>query len=98
MLPAIVVYGFLGLDPTPTSLVIRPCLPKACPTMGISNVLYRGVRLDVQAADGLIVGELKDHPLEPVAIELDGKWKRAGTADAGSRFLLDVPGLYRFER
>ena len=50
LIPTIVVSGFLGLSPTATELAIHPQLPEACPEMGVSNIPYGNVRLDVKAA------------------------------------------------
>jgi len=92
LVPGIVTYGFLGLNPTGDALAIRPNLPKACPEMGISNLLYHGCRLDIKASDGNITILLKDEPVDPIRIELRGKWKMNG-AEA-SVFALDSPGVY----
>ncbi len=97
LVPSIVVYGFLGLDPDATSLVIRPKLPKACPTMGVSDVLYRGVRLDVRAGAESVELALKDKPAEPIVLRFDDARGRKDTGEVGRRFALTKPGIYRFE-
>lgn len=98
LVPSIVTYGFLGLQPDANALGIRPRLPKSVPEMGITNVLYRGVRLDVKAAENRIEVALKDDPRDAIRITLAGPWKRTGTAEVGSTFELKSAGVYRFER
>ena len=98
LIPSIVIYGFLGLDPNATSLAVRPRLPRACPEMGVSNVLYRGVRLDIKAGDGFIEVGVKDKPREPIRIAFEGAWQRVGTDETSTTFALGAPGFHRFER
>jgi len=96
LIPAIVVNGFLGLEPDAAALAIRPRLPQACPEMGISNILYRNVRLDIRAVDGTIEIAVKNPPAEPIRILLDGTWRRAATDERASVFTLAAPGRYLF--
>ncbi len=98
LIPTIVPCGFLGLNPTATGLSLRPRLPKACPQMGASNVLYRNVRLDIKAGDSVVEVAVKDAPREPIRLELGDGWKRADTDKTGPVFELAAPGVYRFER
>ncbi len=98
LIPSIVIHGFLGLDPDATGLCIRPRLPKACPEIGVSDVLYRNVRLDIKAGDKAIVIGVKDQPSDPLQMVLEGRWKRVGAGETGSTFALNSPGVHRFER
>ena len=98
LIPSIVIHGFLGLRPNGTHLVISPRLPKACSEMGVGNVLYRGVRLDIKASDGSIEIGLKDAPIDPIDVFLHGAWERTDTREPGGAFVLDKPRIYRFER
>ncbi len=66
------------------------------PEIGITNLLYRGARMDVKASAKAITIALKDTPADPVRIELAGRWSRAGVT--ASSFALDKSGEYRFER
>lgn len=95
LVPSIVTFGFLGLDPKADALTIRPNLPKACPEIGISNILYRGCRLDIKASNDRIAVLLKDKPLDPVQIRLNGSWRMGETT--GSSFALETPGVYTLE-
>jgi hypothetical protein len=98
LLPAIIARGFLGLEPDGSALGIAPNLPGACPEMGISNVLYHGVRLDILASANAITVALKDQPLEPIHVALENGWRLAGAGQDGPEFALMEKGVYRFER
>jgi len=98
LLPSIVTYGFVGLDVQPDVLAIRPRLPKSCPDMGISNMLYRNIRMDIRASDNAIVLNVKDEPVPAIRIALEGKWGQVDTEKSGSSFVLAKPGVYRFEK
>ncbi len=97
LVPSIVIYGFLGLEPTATGLSINPRLPSACPEMGVSDVLYRGVRLDVKASEDAVEVAVKQEPKRVLAVEFDRPRRRADTGERATRFRLDAPGMYRFE-
>ncbi len=96
LIPSIVIHGFLGLNPGATGLRIRPQLPDSCPEMGVSNVLYRGVRLDIKASGKAIDVALKDQPRDPILLQLEGQWKSKDTGEARREFALTAPGIYQF--
>ncbi|MBC7330701.1 hypothetical protein H5T88_10165 [bacterium] len=96
LLPSIVVYGFLGINPQGDELQINPSLPKACPEMGISNLLYNGVRLDVKASEERIAIHLKERPLKGIKVALEGEWRLSPGGQKGSRFIINEPGVYTF--
>ena len=98
LMPSIVIYGFLGLDPNATDLVMRPQLPAACPNMGAANILYRGVRLDIRADPHTIHIRMKDQPREPLRLDLGAEWMRKDARETGPVFLMREPGLHRFMR
>jgi hypothetical protein len=87
LVPSIVPYGFLGLEPGMTSLAIRPRLPQSVPEMGIRNVWYRGARLDIKASADRIEVAVKDPPPDPIRIETQRE-----------SAILKKPGVYRFQR
>ncbi len=96
LIPAIVIYGFLGLNPGATNLSVRPRLPDSCPEMGVSNILYRGVRLDVRVFDKAIDIAVKDQPRDPLILHLEGRWRRKDTGEVGKEFAIKAPGTYEF--
>lgn len=99
LLPSIVTYGFVGLNPrADLTLAIHPRLPQDSPQMGVNNLLYRHVRMDIQVSEGVIELYLHDKPVTPLQIALEGKWLKVDTQKVGSYFLLAAPGAYRWER
>ncbi len=98
LLPCIAVYGFLGLDPRPDALAIAPRLPKDCPGMAVTNVLYRGVPVNVRAGENAIELTLKEKPVYEIAVSLPPDWRLEGQPGASGRFLLEDAGAYRWTR
>jgi len=98
LIPSIVIYGFLGLEPTPDALVIAPRLPSACPEMGVTNVLYHGALLDIRVGPHRVEVEAKTQPEAPVAIRLPGQWRDRASGRKASEFVLDAPGRRTFTR
>ena len=98
LIPSIVTYGFLGLNPGASELAISPRLPRACPEMGMSGILYRGTRLDIKASADSISISIKDQPRDPLRIRFAGKWRTSGRARALPLHELPSPGVYTFER
>ncbi len=98
LVPQILIYGFLGIEPKPDGLVLSPNLPSACNELGVSNILYRGCKLNLKASNRRISLELLDTPTEPIHLLLPGWWKLYSTGLEGDQFLLTEPGLYLFSR
>lgn len=99
LVPSIVVYGFLGLEAKPTgALRISPRLPGACSEMSLKNLMYRNVRMDITAGSDEIAIVLKDKPLDPLKIALDGDWKGETPGQRSAPPVLSDVGTYRFER
>jgi len=98
LVPSIVVYGFLGIEPKGVNLRIAPNLPASCPRMGVSNILYHNVRLDVKASKDELIVRMADKPLEPVCIELEEFRQLAGSQQRGPVFTLAKPGIYHFRK
>jgi hypothetical protein len=99
LLPSIIPYGFLGLRArTDGSLAINPRLPKACPEMALSNLLFHNTHLDIRAANNAIELNCKDPPAEPICLVLQGTWKQASSDWRGSVCVLNQSGVYSFTR
>ncbi len=99
LVPSIIIYGFLGLRADPAGVLhIRPQLPRDCPRMRLSNVLYHKVRMDVAPMRGQIEITVKDAPLDPLQIALEDAWRCEALDSSGGTFSLSAPGAYRFTR
>lgn len=94
-MPSIVTCGFLGLEPGADALRIHPKLPGACPEMGVANLLYRRVPVDILATSTTLSIALKDTPQDALRAELPPGW-RSDDGATGPRFRLANPGVYRF--
>jgi len=68
LLPAIIVYGFLGIAPTPDGLHIAPTLPTSVPQMAVSNVAIYGGVYDIAAEPGKVRLTTKKAPQHPLKI------------------------------
>jgi len=99
LLPAIIAYGFVGLNASSDGVLsIRPRPPKSCPEIAISNVLYHNVRFDIRVTEKSIEFNCKDTPLDPIRIDLAGKWKQKDTGRSGCAFTINQPGVYHFKK
>lgn len=96
LVPAIVINGFLGLRPGAAGLKVHPRLPDSCPEMGVSNILYRGVRIDIKASNKALDIAIKDQPADPLLLQLEGQWKRTDTGEVCKEFQIASPGVYKF--
>ena len=83
LVPQVMLYGFMGFQPTPDGFRLNPRLPRAWSELRITRVHYRDVVLELSAkADG--TSHIRtDHDSElPVLIQLPaGRW-RASVAGA----------------
>lgn len=99
LIPSITVYGFLGLEADPNGVLrLRPQLPQSCPQIGLNNLLYRDVRMDMTASNDRIEITLKDAPVDPVQIALDGHWRGETVERTEGTFSLAKAGKYLFRR
>ena len=96
LIPSIVTYGFLGIDPKANSLKISPKLPDACPEMSVQNLLYRNVRMDITATNKAITVVLKDNPISSVNLSFSKDYKNTDTKETGITFKLAKTGIYNF--
>lgn len=77
MLPSVMVYGFLGLDPHPTGLRANPRLPADWPTLSVTDIAYRSWRFDLKADAGSKTLHATVHEGDPakLMIEVPDGWK-----------------------
>jgi trehalose/maltose hydrolase-like predicted phosphorylase len=97
-MPSIITCGFMGIDPQGQSLNIAPALPEACPEMTIRKMQYHNVLMDIRCTNNSVSLALRDEPVEPIVVVLDGSFKNTETGKTGSRFELPAIGSYRFVR
>lgn len=98
LLPSVIPYGFLGMKARTNSLVIHPRLPKACPEMALSDMLYHNVHFNIRASNNTIELNIKDTPGEPIHLVFEGSWKRETSDWRGSSCDLNQTGVYCFTR
>ena len=95
LVPQIMLYGFLGFEPTPSGFKIHPRLPKTWPEAKITRVHLHDVVLDLAVkADGTIVLNAGRASDLPVVIELPrGQWqtKAPGARIKENRITLPLP-------
>ncbi len=77
LVPQVMLYGFLGMEPTAEGLRLRPRLPKAWPELRITQVHLHDQVLDLTArADGTITITADKSPDLPLVIDLpEGAWR-----------------------
>jgi len=96
LIPSIVTYGFLGIDPKANSLKISPNLPDGCPDMSVQNLLYRNVRMDITATNKTISIILKDEPISSINLSFSKDYKNTDTKETAAAFKLATAGTYNF--
>ncbi|MFH1737498.1 MAG: glycosyl hydrolase family 65 protein [bacterium] len=96
LIPSIVTYGFLGLDPQPDRLAIHPNLPESCPEMSVVNLLYRNTTLDVRVTHDTLEVTVKKTPVDALIIDLAAEWRLEGQPKQAGPFSLSGARTYRF--
>lgn len=96
LVPSIITYGFMGIEPQANSLKISPKLPTACPEMTINNMLYRNVEMDITVSDKAIKVVVKTDPTSSLFLDFTKKYKRVGTGKSAKSFKIDKAGSYSF--
>ncbi len=98
LLPSIVTYGFLGLEPRPEALAIHPKLPASCPSMALTNFQYHGALMDVNVSGDAIEFTLKSEPTTALRLEAPEGWVPDAGQSAGAASEIVQAGAYRFVR
>lgn len=98
MLPAIITYGFMGLNPQPDGLKISPDIPSEIPGMSIKDLRYHNIPMDITVSTGTIRLTLKDQPAAAIKLYLKGNWRQEGTSQEASEFILPERGGYTFSK
>jgi hypothetical protein len=95
LVPQVMLYGFMGFEPTPAGFKLHPRLPRDWPELKITRLHLHDVVLELTAkADGTILLSA-DHASDlPMVIELpEGTWQTGapGAQMAGNRLTLRLP-------
>lgn len=87
LVPQVMLYGFLGFQPSADGFALRPSLPSGWKELRIDRIRWREVTLDITAARDFI-RILKDGDTEePVVLHLPARaWKIAAVDTGGRRF------------
>ena len=96
LMPSIVTYGFLGIDPGPNALKISPKLPKACHEMSVANLLYHNTVMDIEVTDKEITITLKSKPLNSVTIQFTKNYEGTEIDRTDTEFNLSKASVYHF--
>lgn len=97
LLPSILVYGFMGINPNGWELRINPNLPKTCPQMGVRNLLYHNCKMDILVSEKTVMVVLRHTPVIPIRISLPKGFRLANTQQTDSSYELNDIGTYLFE-
>lgn len=95
LLPAIVPYGFLGLDPRPDALHLAPNLPADCPEMSVRNLRYHGVPLDITATGDALIVQVHEPPIDALRLTFPHPLRNNDGPPSESHPLTG-PGTYTF--
>jgi hypothetical protein len=95
LVPSILVYGFMGMDPQPDRLVIDPALPAGLPSLILDPIRYRGVPLTVEATSGAIELTVHEDPATALTIAVPAPHSRSG---AMAKLTIDRAGSYSVAR
>ena len=77
MVPQIMIYGFLGLQPTPEGFSIDPKLPNDWPSLSISRIHLHDkvIEVKVQAKEKVISISGKGSGKEPLVLKVPPGWE-----------------------
>jgi hypothetical protein len=96
LLPCIVTYGFLGIEPRMDGLRIAPKLPESCPEMTVKNLRYQQVPMTITASADTLTIEVHETPAVAITILMDDGWKQEETGAASVH--LERAGRWKFNR
>ncbi len=82
LVPLVLLYGFMGVDATGSSLVVSPRLPEDMPKLTVRNLHFRGCMFDVAATNDSVTFKCTSNPQE-ACFTVDGQTV-SGTFEAAT--------------
>jgi hypothetical protein len=95
LLPSIVPYGFIGIEPRMDGLHISPKLPESSPEMSVRNLFYKYVPMSITATSDRVTIEVHEAPATPITLAFEEGWVQEDT-EAASPFQLSASGIWHF--
>jgi hypothetical protein len=80
LVPQVMLYGFLGFQPTADGFVLQPQLPKEWPELAITRIHLHGCVLDISVRDNAVTVTGSGRPNEQLVAELAPGWQLAGSS------------------
>lgn len=94
MVPSILIYGLLGIEPQPDRLVIRPRLPQGLGELCVNPLRYHGAAVRIAASDEALEIETLEDPEEPLVFAVPAP--HSGS-DALTEITISSKGIRRLE-
>ncbi len=89
LVPQVMLYGFLGLEPTADGFRLNPRLPSGWPSLRIDHIAYRGTLLDITAERKQIRIVCTGGPRQKLRASLPAGWTGiGGEAEIGDGVVL----------
>jgi hypothetical protein len=89
LVPQVMLYGFLGIQPTMDGLVLAPTLPKDWPSLSISGIRVHDYVLDITAEQsGRVYFRVQQSGTEPLAARIGDREILIPVNSRGSEFEL----------
>ncbi len=77
LVPQVMIYGFMGIEPHLDRLSVKPKLPDDWPSLKIGNIYYNGSVFDLTANKNSLLIALKETCNNTMTVELTpGNWKK----------------------
>jgi hypothetical protein len=90
MVPQVMIYGFLGLQPTVDGLLLDPKLPKDWPELTITRIRFREHVLNITAREKTVKIESSTKSDEPLILGLPKGWTFTNASPDGLKVRLKL--------
>ena len=82
LVPQVMLYGFLGVQPLADVLQIAPQLPSTWPELGVTGVRFRDTVFDITARPCELLLSCRSTAGRPMTVATPGEWKLVGGGNA----------------